>query len=69
MLKQLSRVVSEPLKGADVKDLASALTVLANEKLKAEKAAEKGGTKAKGGRSFPSTLCGFVGRRMRAWGS
>ncbi|GAQ79880.1 Translation initiation factor 3 subunit J [Klebsormidium nitens] len=47
MLKQLSRVASEPLKGADVKDLASALTVLANEKLKAEKAAEKGGTKAK----------------------
>lgn len=49
MLKQLSRVVSEPLKSADVKEIASALTVLANEKLKAEKAAEKGGTKAKGG--------------------
>lgn len=48
LLKHLSRAVSEPLKGADVKELASTLTVLANEKIKAEKAAEKGPTKSKG---------------------
>lgn len=46
-VQQFVRAVCEPLPSGEIKKAASGLTALSNEKMKEEKAAEKGGKKTK----------------------